>query len=336
MSRVFTGTEKLTAAASPIASGAATIIAWVKPNTLGNSRNVAYLSDSGALANFIQIASMAAGTSRLHVANGANDVQVDAGNTGTGSWVLVAGRTNGTNSHKSNVGNTSTTNTGTSSPVSLVRTNVGEGFDGKIAHVAVWNTSLSDADIALLVGGDNPLTVQSGSLLAYWPLQDTGATESDAVGSNDLAVTGATHSTDDPPVDPVVTAPAAPSNLAAGTPTSSSIPLTWTDNANNETGFTLQYDTDPAFPSPVEIDIPTGDTQTDDVMSLAADTLYYFRVRAYNGSGASDWAENVGATQQYVSATTAAAAVTRHKKQRHVMVVSRSLYNAIRARNRRR
>lgn len=42
--------------------------------------------------------------------------------------------------------------------------------EGKIAHVAVWNIALSDAEVALLAGGDNPLTVQSGNLVAYWPL----------------------------------------------------------------------------------------------------------------------------------------------------------------------
>lgn len=52
-----------------------------------------------------------------------------------------------------------------------------------IAEVAIWNAGLSDADVALLAAGTNPLNVDDGNLVAYWPLLTDSA---DDIGSNDL------------------------------------------------------------------------------------------------------------------------------------------------------
>lgn len=41
---------------------------------------------------------------------------------------------------------------------------------GKIAHVAIWSIALSDAEVALIGAGYNPLVVQAASLVGYWPL----------------------------------------------------------------------------------------------------------------------------------------------------------------------
>jgi hypothetical protein len=44
------------------------------------------------------------------------------------------------------------------------------GFDGKIAHVAIWDIVLSDGDIALLAARARPDEIQSDHLLGYWQL----------------------------------------------------------------------------------------------------------------------------------------------------------------------
>ena len=59
----------------------------------------------------------------------------------------------------------------------------GSPFEGKIAHVAIWSTELSDAEIASLAGGTNPLDIQVSSLEAYWDLETDG---SSVLDSNDM------------------------------------------------------------------------------------------------------------------------------------------------------
>lgn len=104
------------------------------------------------------------------------------------------------------------------------------------------------------------------------------------------------------------TTPAAPTNITVGTVTSSSVPLSW-DAVTGATGYTLQYDTVSTFDlGPTTIEIDTADTQTDTILNLAANKTYYFRVRAKNASGNSDWGTATDGTTQYVSATTLAAA----------------------------
>lgn len=117
-------------------------------------------------------------------------------------------------------------------------------------------------------------------------------------------------------IKPGASVPTAPSDLAVTSTTSSAINLSWSDNSANETGFTIQYDTDSAFPDPTEIDVQPSDTETAAIAGLVAGMTYYIRVRAYNGSGASDWAQNVGATHQYVSAITAVATLTQSTAHR--------------------
>ena len=90
--------------------------------------------------------------------------------------------------------------------------------------------------------------------------------------------------------------PAAPSGLSATAVSPSQIDLTWTDNANNETGFTIQRSTSPAFAGVTTI--------TQNVVNLVAysntgraqNTTYYYRVRAFNADGFSTWSNTASAT----------------------------------------
>jgi len=83
-------------------------------------------------------------------------------------------------------------------------------------------------------------------------------------------------------------APAAPSNFTAANganlpnPNRRSVVLTWVDNSNNETGFTIQRSTNAAFTNPVSVNLApnvTTFTQT----NLLPNTNYYFRIQANNG-----------------------------------------------------
>jgi len=79
-----------------------------------------------------------------------------------------------------------------------------------------------------------------------------------------------------------VSPPAAPSNLNASV-SSSNVTLTWSDNSNNETGFSIYHSTGGAFSV---IGSAGGEALTYTHTSVAAGDHYYM-VKAYNGVGES-------------------------------------------------
>ena len=67
-----------------------------------------------------------------------------------------------------------------------------------IAHVAIWNIALIDADVLKLLT-QLPSTVQAASLLEYWPLTGNASPEpSLGTSPHTLTVTGTAFSTDNP------------------------------------------------------------------------------------------------------------------------------------------
>ncbi len=88
--------------------------------------------------------------------------------------------------------------------------------------------------------------------------------------------------------------PLAPSGLTATAsdpaPTPPTVTLRWTDNANNENGFTIQRATNAGFTAGLTtftINTPNTTTFTD--TTVAPVMTYYYRVRAFNGAGFSAW-----------------------------------------------
>lgn len=75
-------------------------------------------------------------------------------------------------------------------------------FYGKLAHVAIWDIALSDAEVAQLAAGANPVAIQSAHLIAYYPLLEDA---SDAQGGATLTPVGSPtyDSEDNPTVDEV-------------------------------------------------------------------------------------------------------------------------------------
>jgi len=107
------------------------------------------------------------------------------------------------------------------------------------------------------------------------------------------------------PVAPVeygygfVRAPAAPSGLtgtAARIPANNfqdSITLTWTDNANNENNFQIEVANNPAFTGSTTITVGANLVPAPSVVTFNQNgprpRTYYFRVRATNLVGNSEW-----------------------------------------------
>jgi hypothetical protein len=87
--------------------------------------------------------------------------------------------------------------------------------------------------------------------------------------------------------------PAAPSNLTATAVSSSTIDLSWTDNANDETSFNIERSLDGNF-SPL-ISVGANVVSYSDT-GLSPDTIYWYRVNAENASGTSAWSNTASAT----------------------------------------
>jgi hypothetical protein len=91
-------------------------------------------------------------------------------------------------------------------------------------------------------------------------------------------------------------APAAPSNLAATSASSSQVNLNWTDSSNNEVGFKIERCSGADCTDFVQI-AQTGANQLSYInKGLAANTSYSYRVRAYNSGGDSSYSNTASAT----------------------------------------
>jgi FtsP/CotA-like multicopper oxidase with cupredoxin domain len=87
------------------------------------------------------------------------------------------------------------------------------------------------------------------------------------------------------------TPPAAPSNVSATAALqggNARITLTWTDNANNESGFTIQRATSAAFTTGLVTATVGANVQTFQTGNLPRNTSFYFRIWATNAVGASN------------------------------------------------
>ncbi len=80
----------------------------------------------------------------------------------------------------------------------------------------------------------------------------------------------------------IVVTPAAPSNLALQTTSASTIAVSWQDNSTNETAFEIERSTDGTSFSSAGT-VGEGVTSFND-SGLAADTRYFYRVHALNGT----------------------------------------------------
>jgi subtilisin family serine protease len=94
------------------------------------------------------------------------------------------------------------------------------------------------------------------------------------------------------------TPPAAPSNLTATAASASQINLSWSDNANNESGFRIERCQGSGCTSFSQIaEVGAGVTSYSNT-GLAASTTYVYRVLAYNSGGASGYSNTASATTQ--------------------------------------
>lgn len=67
------------------------------------------------------------------------------------------------------------------------------------------------------------------------------------------------------------------------------VALIWTDNSDDETSFEMQLSNEPTFSSPATFDPIAADAVTFVDSGRAPNVILYYRIRAKNGDGDSDW-----------------------------------------------
>jgi transcriptional regulator CtsR len=88
--------------------------------------------------------------------------------------------------------------------------------------------------------------------------------------------------------------PNAPSNLIATPISSSQVNLTWQDNSSDETGFKIEKRTGSGSYSQIATVGAVVTSYSD--TGLTVNTTYYYRMRAYNAAGNSDYSNEASAT----------------------------------------
>jgi CSLREA domain-containing protein len=132
--------------------------------------------------------------------------------------------------------------------------------------------------------GYSDTNLQPGTTYYYRVKATNSAGSSDY--SNDATAT--TNVSSQPPPDP--------SGLGATAVSSSRIDLQWTDNATNETAYTVERSLDGSTNWTELTSTLPADTTTYSDTGLSAGTTYYYRVKATNSAGSSNYTDTANAT----------------------------------------
>ncbi|MFZ1530367.1 MAG: LamG-like jellyroll fold domain-containing protein, partial [Ferruginibacter sp.] len=171
-------------------------------------------------------------------------------------------------------------------------------FQGVLDEARIWNLEKSGTQIQASI--NDQITLPQSGLLARWGLNEgTGAiVHANAATTVNGSITGSGYSwvTPGAPFDLLFTPPAAPSALNATAASNSEIQLSWTDNANNETGFEIEQSTTGPGGSFSLIATVGANISSYNNTGLSAGTNFCYRVRAIKGTTVSAYTNTACAT----------------------------------------
>jgi fibronectin type 3 domain-containing protein len=149
-------------------------------------------------------------------------------------------------------------------------------------------TGFESADGVTWVQVGGPVPIATGTVYVGLAVTSHNAGALTTGTFDHVLITGSTVA------PPPPTAPADPSNLQAGGTPGGTITLTWSDNSTNETGFAVDRATDANFTQNLKTSTVTSanpaltGTTTFTDTTTSAGVTYFYRVRAVNGSLASN------------------------------------------------
>lgn len=210
MSRLFTSnSDHLDVASATLAAPPLTMAAWVKPQALGTAMQLFNVGTSGSNIQRMAISLVAAGAARMSDVDATlHEVISGGGILETANWHLVVGVAvdhtatgraaylDGANK-VANAGGLSAPSAPNAMRINCTLSGANSS-NALIAHVALWDIVLSDAEILQLFSVP-PNQVRLADLVEYWPLtQNLSPEPSLGTTPHSMIVTGSTYSLDDP------------------------------------------------------------------------------------------------------------------------------------------
>ena len=171
-------------------------------------------------------------------------------------------------------------------------------FQGALDEVRIWGVARTESEIISTI--NSAITAPTPGLVARWGMDEgSGSQVHGSAGTPiDGAVLGASWSwLAGAPFDLTPSAPPAdPTNVAASSPLWSRVDVTWSDASTNESGFEVERAAaGPGGPFSLVTVRPANAYAYSD-QGLAASTTYWYRVRAINAAGPSQYAGPVSVT----------------------------------------
>jgi len=158
------------------------------------------------------------------------------------------------------------------------------------------NLTVAQQEAALLNSGVDLGSAGPDNNFGYGRLDLLAAYQNLAGGGGSSTPTPTPTNTPTPIPTPINTPVSlqAPSNLATGSATKSTIKLNWQDNAGDEQGFYIQRSTDGGA-SWTQVGTAGANVTSYADQNLSRKTTYWYRVQAYNAAGLSDFSNTASA-----------------------------------------
>ena len=183
MSRFFNGTTNyLNSATTPVSAMPMSMAAWGMPRGLSSTPHTLLgVYASGTDHTLSLDVTQNSGTARACAGTNSESVAVSTVGGATPVWnhyaaVFTSATNRAAYFNGGNKGASTTSRSPTVDHLTLGASNRNGGllryWDGWIAHAAIWNVALTDAEVFLLAQGVLPYLVRRDGLVGYWPMKN--------------------------------------------------------------------------------------------------------------------------------------------------------------------